>query len=113
MARRRRLPINVKDNVSCDVAIDEMIAIPFSRLREQFEIFAEAQGIDLKEMHISDNSIRGKFTDGSGVEFDINLTPHGNQSKFEGSFSREMERISDAHKVGFSVQHFTDALFHG
>mgnify|MGYP003630726531 CR=1 FL=1 len=113
MARNRRVRIRAKDSITCDIPLDDVVAVPFDRLKEKFTAFAQTHDLDLSKVKISGDRIRGNFTDQSGVNFDINLTAQGQQSKLEGSISKKMDSQSDALRVGDSVRHFTEALFYG
>lgn len=113
MAKKWRVRPNIKDKITCDFKLDDEVAVPFDRLREKFTAYAETNGIDLKGFKLSDQSIRGSFTNESGVTFDIDFKPHGAGSKLEGVISKEMETSSDTMRVGMSTNAFIEELFQG
>lgn len=112
MARRRIRP-NIKDSITCDVPLDDEVLMSFDVLRAKFAQFAETNGIDLKDVKISERSIRGSFTDKSGVVFNVDFTPNGEGSKLEGSISKEMKSMTDTSHVGSSARTFIEELFQG
>ncbi len=113
MARRRRPRIYAKKEVSCDIPLDDVIAIPFDQLKDKFANYAQFKGVDLSDVKITERGISGNFTDNSGVSFEINIKPVGDRSKLEGYISKVMHSSVDAHTVGKSAVEFTDALFQG
>ena len=113
MVRRRRPYINIKKEVSCDIPLDDVIALPFDDLKDRFTDYARFKGFDLDNVEINKKGIRGSFTDKSGVSFKITIKPVGDRSRLEGSISKIMESKDDAYIVGKSAEEFTDALFQG
>jgi len=113
MARRQRPYVYIKKDVTCDIPLDDVVAIPFDRLKEKFTSYAQDQDFDLKDVNITEKGICGSFTDKSGVSFEINIKPEGNISKLEGSISKTLQSSVDSYLVGKSVEEFTDALFQG
>ncbi len=113
MARRRRPYIHIKKEVSCDIPLDDVVAIPFDQLKDKFTNYAQFKGVDLSDVKITEIGISGSFTDKSGVSFEINIKPEGSSSKLEGSISKIMQSSVDAHIVGKSAEEFTSALFQG
>lgn len=112
MARRRRIRPVIKDTITCDIPLNDTVAVPFSRLQDKFTAFAETKGIDLKDVKITERGISGTFTDQSGVDYDVNFTPaeNGKKSHLNGSISKKISGNMDVVNTGMSAREFTGAL---
>ncbi len=112
MAKRRRVRPNIKDTITCDIPLDDVVSIPFGRLKDKFTDFVETKGIDLRDVKITESGISGTFTDQSGVEYDVNFTPQQNGQKTHliGSISKKVNGNIDVINTGMSARAFTGAL---